>query len=316
MLNRRAALVTGGLVLLALGALWISQLPEVEEAYRTALLWIREQQTLLHQDLQRKVMAVRAEGPWALWPLILLSFLYGLFHAAGPGHGKVILSTYLVTQRAALKRGVLLAVLSALLQGVSAVLLVLGLFWVLGLSGRDAQAGARLAEQASYLLVLILGLALSWRAVRMLRPAAGGQAAGGQEAGGQEAHCHSCGHAHAPDAHQMQASGLRASLAVIFSIGIRPCSGAIIVLLATEALGLRLAGLLAVLAMSLGTAAAVAGLAALSVGSRALAGRLAALEGRALSRVSGGAALMGGLGIALFGASLFFASLGPRHPLL
>ena len=311
MLNRRAALVAGGLVFLALGALWLAQLPEAQEAYRTALLWIREQQTLLHQDLQRKVMAVREEGPWALWPLILLSFLYGLFHAAGPGHGKVILSTYLVTQRAALRRGVLLAMLSALMQGVTAVVLVLGLFWVLGLSGRDAQTGARLAEQASYLLVLALGLALAWRAARQLRPSATGAAGSGQDS-----HCESCGHAHAPDAHQMQTTGLRASLAIIFSIGIRPCSGAIIVLLATEALGLRGAGLLAVLAMSLGTAMAVAGLAALSVGSRALAGRLAALEGQALHHVSGGVALLGGLGIAFLGASLFLASLGPRHPLL
>ena len=246
---------------------------------------------------------MRAEGLWALWPLILLSFLYGLLHAAGPGHGKVILSTYLVTQRAALKRGVVLAVLSALAQGVTAVLLVLGLFWLLGLTGRDAQSGARLAEQASYLLVLALGAALAWRALRALRSASDGR----------EMQCESCGHAHAPDAHQMRATGLKASLGVVLSIGIRPCSGAIIVLLATEALGLRVAGLLAVLAMSLGTATAVA---ALSVGSRALAGRLVSLEGKTLHRVSGLAAFSGGIGIALFGTSLFLASLGPRHPLL
>jgi ABC-type nickel/cobalt efflux system permease component RcnA len=307
--------------LLAISALLLAaslQSAEIAEWYRGALLWIREQQTLLHQDLKRGVLAIRREGLSAAWPLISLSFLYGLLHAAGPGHGKVILATYLLTQKSALLRGVWLAALAALLQGATAILLVLSLFWLLGLSSREAQGGALLAEQASYLLILLLGALLMLRAARALKAArrpAGEGHADHDHSGGQAA-CHHCGHAHAPDAKALESASFRQSLAVVLSIGLRPCSGAIIVLLATEALGLRFAGVLSVLAMSLGTALAVAGIAAFSVGARGMAARLVTLEESRLRLVSGAVAFSGGLVILAFGASLFLASLGNRHPLI
>jgi ABC-type nickel/cobalt efflux system permease component RcnA len=285
------------------------QSAEIAAWYRGALLWIREQQTLLHQDLKRGVLAIRREGLSAAWPLISLSFLYGLLHAAGPGHGKVILATYLLTQKSALLRGVWLAALAALLQGATAIILVLSLFWLLGLTSREAQGGALLAEQASYLLILLLGGLLMLRAARAIKAAR--HPAGEGHAG----HDH-CGHAHAPDARALESANIRQSLAVVLSIGLRPCSGAIIVLLATEALGLRFAGILSVLAMSFGTALAVAGIAALSVGARGMAARLVSLEESRLSLVSGAVAFCGGLVILAFGASLFLASLGNRHPLI
>jgi ABC-type nickel/cobalt efflux system permease component RcnA len=298
--------------LLAISALLLAaslQSAEIAAWYRGALLWIREQQTLLHQDLKRGVLAIRREGLSAAWPLISLSFLYGLLHAAGPGHGKVILATYLMTQKSALLRGVWLAALAALLQGATAIILVLSLFWLLGLTSREAQGGALLAEQASYLLILLLGGLLMLRAARAIKAAR--HPAGEGHAG----HDH-CGHAHAPDARALESANIRQSLAVVLSIGLRPCSGAIIVLLATEALGLRFAGILSVLAMSFGTALAVAGIAALSVGARGMAARLVSLEESRLSLVSGAVAFCGGLVILAFGASLFLASLGNRHPLI
>ena len=298
--------------LLAISALLLAaslQSAEIAEWYRGALLWIREQQTLLHQDLKRGVLAIRREGLSAAWPLISLSFLYGLLHAAGPGHGKVILATYLLTQKSALLRGVWLAALAALLQGATAIILVLSLFWLLGLTSREAQGGALLAEQASYLLILLLGGLLMLRAARAIKAAR-------HPAGEGHADHDHCGHAHAPDARALESASFRQSLAVVLSIGLRPCSGAIIVLLATEALGLRFAGILSVLAMSFGTALAVAGIAALSVGARGMAGHLVSLEESRLSLVSGAVAFCGGLVILAFGASLFLASLGNRHPLI
>lgn len=282
------------------------------------MLWIREQQTLLHQDLKQGVLAIRREGLSAAWPLMTLSFLYGLLHAAGPGHGKVILTTYMLTQRSALLRGVRLAALAALLQGATAVVLVLSLFWLLGTTSREAQGGALLAEQASYLLILLLGAALMLRAAKAMKasrrhPQGSGD---GEDHSHSHAECHHCGHAHAPDARALESASFKQSLAVVLSIGLRPCSGAIIVLLATEALGLRLAGILSVLAMSLGTALAVAGLAAFSIGARGLAARLVRLEESRATLLSGGIAFCGGFVILAFGASLFLASLGSRHPLI
>ena len=65
----------------------------------------------------------------ALWPALTVvgfSFLYGIFHAAGPGHGKAVISAYLIGHDSRVKRGIAPAFAAALVQGLSAVLLVGG----------------------------------------------------------------------------------------------------------------------------------------------------------------------------------------------
>ena len=101
----------------------------------------------------------------------------------------------------------------------------------------------------------------------------------------------------------------------MLSVGIRPCSGAVLVLLFAEVLGLRWAGIAAVLAMSLGTAGAVGVLAVLAVNFRRLAGALAG-GGRHWVFAGQAVAFLGGIVITALGASLFIGSLGGQHPLL
>ena len=288
------------------------------------VVWVREEQRRLHRELAAAIRGLRAEGSAAAaWSLLVLSFLYGLFHAAGPGHGKAVISTYLLTHERELKRGLLLAWAAAFVQGVTAIVLVLGLVAVIGWTRRDAQAAVGTLESVSFALIAALGAVLALRALLALRRRWVGRVA---LAG---AHVHdascghdgdACGHAHLPSGDQVrQATSLRACLAIIFSIGIRPCSGAVLVLLFAEVLDLRLAGVAAVFAMSVGTALAVSGLAMLTLLFRGAAVALAERQagvGQGLALAGTGIALLGGIVIMGLGTTLFLGSLGPAHPLL
>lgn len=298
--------VAGGaaLWLLEPGALWVRLMG-----------WIVATQRELHQALATALREVQASGLAAGAWLVTLSFLYGVFHAAGPGHGKVVITTYLATQKESLGRGVALAVTASLVQGLVAIAAVLVTVGLLEQTARQGQLVAGRIETLSFALLAGLGLFLAWRHGRRLglvwrrgrrlgQPGAGVAACGC----GDPHHHH---HGPPPD---------RAFLAGLFSIGLRPCSGAILVLILALALDLRLAGTLAVLAMAIGTALTVAALAALAVLARDHAQRLGHhldQGGTAVARAADLVALAGGLLLATMGLSLLHAQLTlPAHPLL
>ena len=280
--------------------------------WERTVVFVIEVQRDLHRQLAAAMRAVHEQGAAAAWGLVGLGFLYGVFHAAGPGHGKAVISAYLVTHESRLGRGLALSVASSLLQGFTAVALVTVAAALLGLSVRETQGTATAMETASYGLVVLLGLFLAVRGGRRLWTLARGRADApdGHEAGVTA--CTSCGHAHAPPTR-------RDAVAAVLSVGCRPCSGAIIVLVLAAAMGLAWAGIAAVFAMSVGTALTVSVLAALSVYARktaiALAGVMPAGAERA-GAVGNGIAVLGGIVIAGLGAALLQASLAvARHPL-
>ena len=69
--------------------------------------------------------------------------------------------------------------------------------------------------------------------------------------------------------------GWRRGFAAIVAVGLRPCSGAIIVLVFALAQGLFWAGVAATFVMGLGTAITVAAIATLAVGARSMAKHIA-----------------------------------------
>src|ERR687898_595430 len=182
----------------------------------------------LHRELAAAMRSVQANEAAAAWSLAGLGFLYGVFHAAGPGHGKVVISTYLATHESRLRRGVALSVLSSLLQGATALAAVGLTVAVLDRSFREAQSTAFALESVSYGLVGLLGLFLVFRSGRRLlareRPSNGDTPAA--FARGSTS---TCCHAHGPSATDLAAPpSLRHFVATVLSIGLRPCSGAIL----------------------------------------------------------------------------------------
>lgn len=292
-----------------------------------AMIWVFVQQRDFHRRLTGYLRAMKQTGDMSLvWSLIGVSFLYGVFHAAGPGHGKAVMTSYLLTHRQTLRRGVALATAAAFCQGLVAILIVYGLVEVAGWLPRDSQTAVSWSERASFALVAVLGAALLFRAVRSLllrvRPMSHDHSHQNLARRHGHDHAHSshdadCGHTHVPSAEQVaDVRDIRTAIAVVLSIGIRPCTGAVIVLVFANVAAMPWAGVGAVLAMSAGTALAVASLAALAVGARRLAQRYVRTEARYLALGADGAAVIGGALILAVGLSLLSAAFGPVHPLL
>lgn len=293
------------------------------------ILYIQAEQQRLHRALAGAIRTLKAEGSvTAAWALISLSFLYGVFHAAGPGHGKAVLSTYLVTQPTALKKSLALAAASSFMQGVTAIVVVLGILTVLGVALRSSGMIVQWLEAASFALVACVGAWLIWRSLRVLFPqlvpAGGGHHHHHHDHGPGHAHdhehdhahhhdhncgTHGCGHTHMPTPQQASAAGsLREMAGVVFSIGVRPCSGAILVLVFAQVAGMTLAGIAAVIAMSAGTALAVALIALAAVGLRDGAWAVTRLDDARVEKAVHGLAIAGGVVLVLMGSLFAYAS--------
>jgi len=330
-------LTRGQLVALACallgGAALLLALAELPALWTRTLGFALAMQRELQHGLSEAMRAAQRDEASALWGLTALGFLYGVFHAVGPGHGKVVITTYLATQESRLARGVALSFLASLLQGITAIALVGGAVLALGRSMRETQHSAMLLEAGSYGLVVLLGLYLIWRSGRRLYartalPHAAprdprGQAEvdrGGMHHGHGGAHS-GCQHAHGPSAADLAASPSARHFAMtVLSVGLRPCSGAILVLILAAGMHLLFAGTATVVAMSIGTGITVTSLAALSVYARRTALVLAdhlSEEGRTIARVFDLVALLGGVLIVLCGVALLQASvMVAQHPLL
>src|SRR5215213_3106738 len=85
--------------------------------------WLIAKQAEFYRMLSGAIRSAKTDGS-ALWLLLGLSFAYGIFHAAGPGHGKAVISSYLVANDETWRRGVTLSFASAFVQALVAVVVV------------------------------------------------------------------------------------------------------------------------------------------------------------------------------------------------
>jgi nickel/cobalt transporter (NicO) family protein len=277
--------------------------------------WIFAKQAEFYRQFSGLIRAAKADGS-AAWGLFALSFLYGIFHAAGPGHGKAVISSYIVANNETWTRGVVLSFASALLQALVAVAVVGIAAALLSASAATMGRAVNIIEIVSYSLIILIGLRLLWvkgRAFVALlqtlhRPAAVGAAVtprqhqhGSHDDHGHHVHGHhdhahdhahghhdhahhhhahddasAWGHAHAPEPEELAgAGGWKRGLSAIVAVGLRPCSGAILVLVFALAQGLFWTGVISTFVMAIGTAITVAAIASIAVGARAWAQRLA-----------------------------------------
>jgi nickel/cobalt transporter (NicO) family protein len=254
-----------------------------------------------YRSLQAAVLALK-ESDGALWPLVALGLAYGVFHAAGPGHGKAIIAAYLVANERALVKGLALSLAAALVQAIVAILVVgvmaLVLHATAGAIGRVTTG----VELVSFALVALLGLALTWRkAGRFLATAAlaRGDSANERDQG--------CDHVHLPPPDALQRlSRWREIAGVVLAAGIRPCSGAIVVLVFALAQGVFAAGVASTVAMALGTALTTGAIATLAVFGKGLALRLAGGRGAAGALAMSAIELLAAAFVLVLGASLLF----------
>lgn len=291
--------------------------------------WVLQKQRDFHRQLTAVLEDFSEGAAWqTAWVLLLVSFFYGVFHAAGPGHGKAVITAYLVSQPEKLKKGLLLSFTASLLQGVTAIVLVTVLVHLLGRLAREAFSSVLYVEMASFALVAFLGLALVIAASKRLyqklavRQAPTFQPVVVAEASGfvatpsrQTDVCPSCGKAHHMTPEEVEGKNPLQTLALLFSIGLRPCSGAVLVLVVANLMGLWWIGVSSVLVMALGTSLTVMTLAVLAVKARELAYRLLGAQSRGLAWLPIVLGLAGGLFIFFLGVTLMQGVVSNPHPL-
>ncbi|WP_431225371.1 nickel/cobalt transporter [Serratia sp. L9] len=277
----------------------------------------------LHQEMAALLQQVKAAPQQAGLSLMLFSLGYGVLHALGPGHGKVVIATYLATHPARLKSSLKLTFAASLVQGLVAITLVTLVLVVLQLSSRHLHQGSFWLEKGSFILVILLGVMLSWRAIKRLyravkamRPAPALRINGLQPLPADHVHSASCGcgHRHMPSDEELQAGNdWRTKTAIVLAMGMRPCSGAILVLLFSKVIGVFIWGVFSALAMALGTSLTISMLALFVHYSRKLAMRISRQSTpEAWSSLAWGSlALAGGL-ILLFAGVLMYASAQPE----
>lgn len=269
-------------------------------AYRDLLGVVYSEQRAFHGRMTQALSALAdAHRPETIVTVLTGSFLYGVFHAAGPGHGKVVLSTYLLTNPEKVRRSVGMAAAAAFCQGVVAIALVYGLFYVFGLMARTSNVAVIWSERLSYALVIGFGLFLLGRAVRAFLPASAKE--------------HHCDHTHVPAGADVGKAGdLKSTLGVIASIGARPCSGSVLVLVFARFADIPLAGVLAVAAISTGTAITVITLALTALYARRIAVRALTAQSRLPGRLGAGLVAAGGAFLVIVGAGLLSSSFEPQ----
>jgi ABC-type nickel/cobalt efflux system permease component RcnA len=303
--------------------------------------WIALRQAEFYRALTDTLDTMKGNGG-AFWLLAGLSFLYGIFHAAGPGHGKAVISSYMLATGETYRRGVALSFAAAFLQALSAILFVGVAAVLLRATAVQMTAATDWLEIISYALIAAVGAWLVWSKARghdhhhhhhhhhHYMPAGGVQ----------DDHDHDHGHDHAHHDHRHDPSSIygmrreaheealdaqhdavplieprqswRRMAATVAAVGIRPCSGAIILLVFALAQGLFLAGVAATFVMALGTGITVALLAALAVGARDLASRLGDVGGRRGAMVVRWIEILAALAVLLFGLLMLGGALAAR----
>ena len=314
--------------------------PAAEPQVGGIIGWILAKQSEFYREMSTTIRAAKSDGS-AVWTLLAISFAYGIFHAAGPGHGKAVISSYLVANEETARRGIVLSFASALLQALVAVALVAVLAWLLNATAKSMCSAEKAIEIVSYALIAAFGARLVWtkgggfmRALQA-KPAPAMAAVHhhdhdhghhhhdhdhGHDHHHHHAHGHDhvhdehCGHSHGPTPDQLAGpGGWQRGLGAIFAVGMRPCSGAILVLVFALAQGLFWAGIAATFVMGLGTAITVATIAVVAVSAKGLARRLSA------GSEGGGALIMRGIEfgaaglVLLFGLGLLFGYLAAER---
>jgi nickel/cobalt exporter len=306
--------------------------------------WARDKQQNFYRSLSGAIRGLASDSPLkAGWTLVFISFLYGVFHAAGPGHGKAVISGWVLATENDLRRGLIISALSALFQALTAIVIVSGLLLFVSSASAMARDVAGFLESASYLMIAGLGLYLVWSGLRPARAAAAVEPDLARRAtqgvsfeivntlpanvaanvpGNLPAdHVHGpdcgCGHAHLPQATQVRGDwSWSRAVALAFAVGLRPCTGALLVLIFSWGMGLYWAGIVSTLAMGLGVFITISLIASLAVFAKSAALRYAGLGNRMLDRAVRGLRLLAGLGIAGLGVLMFWASLGTVNAMM
>lgn len=283
-------------------------------------------QSTLNEQLQ-ETLANERDGSdlFTTGMIVLCSFAYGVLHALGPGHGKIVVSAYLASHRARFVDAALLSGWSALVQSMSAIVLVGGAAWLSREGLRGVLTRASSLELGSYVVLLCVGAWTLWAVVTRrdccdvdrlelvpkkhasLIQAGSDEKGQARYLGASLAQRRSRARWTRTDAERGPSRVRRQILMTGVAVGVRPCVGAIFVLIAALANKVFIVGVLASLAMGAGVACTVLAIGMTSLSMNRMVSKAAVFRRHKIERVRFGLALAGALFITAFAAWQVFA---------
>ncbi len=282
--------------------------------FRQVANWQRQ----INRYLASQLQATSDQGGFgAAVTVILASFVYGVLHAAGPGHGKMVVASYFTAKDAPLRRGILMGSVIATTQAVVAIVMVAVMALILQGSQLEIIDQTALLEVVSYGFILAIGLYMTYGAQT-------GKATCGHDHRHDhhhdDQHGHSHGHAHGPDPAAKETwlarkagrwLGPRGEVIAIGMVsGVRPCTGSILVLLFAAANGVFILGIVASFMMAAGVAITIS---VLGIGAivlrRSVAGQAEEEPSPVRALLSRSLSVAGSLAVALLGGLLFGGAL-------
>ncbi len=313
-------------------------LPEPIRAVLAAgILWQGE----LNAEIEDAASALQHGTSARIWAtLLLMSFAYGVLHAIGPGHGKLVVGTWLGSRGSRITQAMLLSGWTATVQALSAIVLVLGAAWLTDAGVSTVLTHAASLEVVSYGLLCVAGLWTlrgAWvradccfdpAAIRLVpetrgqsRQTSAGRRAGrsnddGESGGdnGEDSVSETTCYLGANLAARMRANGssmrlgparrptTASLLATGLAAGVRPCVGAIFVLVSAVAAQVPWVGIASAFAMAAGVAITVCIVGLTGVGAnRLLIGRSMRWRNRAAA-AQRGLSMVGAIAITAFAA--------------
>ncbi len=260
---KRSLLSLGALLALILLGLWLTGGLLLLER------WVIEAQRAIQDQLAAGVRAIKQGRPGALFALLAVCFSYGVLHAAGPGHGKVLIGGYGMGRRVAFWSLASISLAASLAQSLVAVALVYAGVALLGWTRDAAQNVAQdVMAPIGTLAIAAVGLWLAARGLRKVWQQAVAPQAQDHSHDHHDANC-GCGHSHGPSFAEVErATSWKDRAALIIGVALRPCSGALFLLILTWQLGIALAGIAGAFAMGLGTAVITVAVAGMAVWAR------------------------------------------------
>lgn len=245
------------------------------------MLTITRLQRELNATLSREMRALRDSGsPRAALVVAGIAFLYGVLHAAGPGHSKLVISSFFLARDTRILSGLLAGVLFSVLQVLSSIAVVTVLALALEYGGFEVLRQSVRVELVSYALIIAIGIFMMAGALRSRE-----------------------GHAHA-DYHPAAPRGRASLWGVVTAAGLTPCASALIILLFAWAQRAYALGVATTLVMGLGMAITVCAIGLGAITARRLILRGAAGRPGALRWVRRGLSVTGALLITVVGCLL------------
>ncbi|MEM8976466.1 MAG: hypothetical protein AAGD43_30760 [Pseudomonadota bacterium] len=260
--------LTNTIIVLIMVLLVLALVPAVTGIWQDVANWALAKQRVLQNNMALAIQAVRDGAPVAWLALMAAAGTYGFVHAIGPGHGKFLIGGVGLGVQVSAIRLTSVAITSSIVQAIWAIILVYGGFMIFEnvAASITGWSEAYLAP-ASHAAIAIVGFVIAWRGLRAfwaLRSTAPDSATDHNQ---DHAPCGCGGHGPSPsDAARL--SSLRDTVVLVLSIAVRPCTGALFLLVIAWQMDIAAAGTAAVIVMGLGTAAMTGLVAVSSVAAR------------------------------------------------